>query len=328
MLPDHSGRPMIAESISKVCFSINDVIVTILREHETKFHVTTGLKKVFGEGIQVVILEEKTKSQSETVLRTLEATGLRESFLVKDSDNCFSIKVPEEEFNYVCFDSLNNHSLINPRNKSYLQLDGQGSILNIKEKVVISDTFSVGGYYFTCPELFKETYAKLSKLSFNAGKELYLSDIITAMLLDNVPFKGKQVGDYQDWGTIHDWKRYLLSKKTYFIALDGYLFERGSEHFHPTYEHVTENAAAVKAVKQLAMAGHKIVLLSIRPNHLAELTLAQLRRCDLAELSVIYDCPISRWELVTAPYHGIPFRTCEAYELHPNSEDAFDQLTQ
>ena len=56
----------------------------------------------------------------------------------------------------MCVDSLNNFDSINPRNKSYLQIDHKGIVTNIREKVVISDLFNVGGYYFTSPERFLE----------------------------------------------------------------------------------------------------------------------------------------------------------------------------
>lgn len=164
MLPDHSGRPMIAEAISLLNVSDKDLIITVLEEHERKFEVTRGLKKALGNAIQVVALKEKTRSQSETVYKTIVALNINEPFLVKDSDNCFQIDQIEESFSYVCYDSLNNHSLINPRNKSYLQLGPKEVITNIKEKQVISDTFSVGGYYFSNPEQFRDTYLKLSQV--------------------------------------------------------------------------------------------------------------------------------------------------------------------
>ncbi|MGC4016770.1 MAG: hypothetical protein QM755_19980 [Luteolibacter sp.] len=328
MLPDHAGRPMIREAVSKIPVSASDIIVVILQEHEDRFQAVRGLKLAFGPEVQVVILGERTRSQSETVMKALEATGLDEPFLVKDSDNCFRVDVPNQAENYVCYDSLNNHSLINPRNKSYLQLNAQGSILNIKEKMVISDTFSVGGYYFTDPALFRQVYDKLSGRFLGEDRELYLSDVISSMILEGVHFRGLPVSDYQDWGTVHDWKRFLLSRKTYLVSLDGYLFERGSEYFDPTFEAVRPHASAVEAVKKLRTEGHSVILLSIRSSQLTAMTKDQLAAIGFEDIPVVFDCPIARWEMVTAPYRGIPFRTSEAYELSPDASDAFDLLNQ
>jgi hypothetical protein len=326
MLPDHTGRPMIKEAISLLEVAESDIIVTALAEHERKFQIVRGLKHALGHKIQVILLEEKTKSQSETVYKTLEATDLNEPFLVKDSDNCFKITDIESNDNYVCYDSLNNHSLINPRNKSYLQMEGQGTIINIKEKMVISDTFSVGGYHFTDPAYFRKTYLKLSQLMAVDPKELYLSDVILCMLIDGALFKGNPVTAYQDWGTVQDWKRFLLSKKTYFVALDGYVFERGSEYFEPTFENSEPHAKSIENLKKLTELGHTVILLSIRPQKYAEVTNLRLSELGLGNLTVVYNCPLSKWELITPPYQGIGFRTCDSHEIDPLATDAMERL--
>lgn len=328
MLPDHAGHPMIKEAISHFDLKESDIIVTALTEHQNKFQITRGLKKSLGEGIQIVLLDEKTKSQSETVFKTLEATGISEPFLVKDSDNCFRVENIHSDENYVCYDSLNNHSLINPRNKSYLQMDGQGTIINIKEKQVISDTFSVGGYHFADPAYFKETYLKLSQLDASDNKELYLSDIILSMLVDGALFRGNPVSAYQDWGTVHDWKRFILSRKTYFVALDGYIFERGSEYFEPIFENARHHEISVSNVKSLIELGHSIIILSIRPQKYAEKTHQLLAEVGLGDLPVVYGCPLSKWEMITPTYQGIGFKTCEAHEIDPLVIDSLDRLTQ
>lgn len=328
MLPDHTGQPMIKEAISLLEVNESEIIVTALAEHETKFQIVRGLKNSLGGDIQVVLLEEKTASQSETVFKTLEATGLAEPFLVKDSDNCFKISHLKSEDNYVCYDSLNNHSMINPRNKSYLQMDGQGTIINIKEKLVISDTFSVGGYHFADPEYFKKTYLNLNELTAVDRRELYLSDVILSMLIEGALFKGNPVTAYQDWGTVQDWKRFLLSKKTYFVALDGYVFERGSEYFEPTFESAKPYETSVENLKNLRTLGHAVILMSIRPKRYAEMTDKYLEELGLGDLTVVYDCPLSKWEMITPPYQGIGFRTCDSHEIDPLAADAMDRLIQ
>jgi len=328
MLPNHSGRPMIAEAISLLDVMPSNVIVTALAEHETKFQIVRGLKQALGDEVTVILLPEKTRSQSETVARTLEYTKLNEPFLVKDSDNCFRIETMESDCNYVCYDSLNNHSLINPRNKSYLQLDSQKTLINIKEKQVISDTFSVGGYYFSNAGQFLETYSTLSSLTSVEKGELYLSDIILAMLLKGIPFKGNPVTAYQDWGTVHDWKTFLLSKKTFFVALDGYLFERGSEFFEPTFETAEAYGDSLNNILRLIEQGHTVIFLSTRPSKYAEVTHRRLAELGLGSLTVLYDCPLSKWDLITAPHRGLDFRTCDSHELDPLAHPSLDRLLQ
>lgn len=317
---------MLTLAVDGLKFARDDLIVAILREHEEKYAATSGLDAAFGAPIRCVVIDEPTKSQPETVARTLEALQLEEPFVIKDSDNTFVLDELACETNFVCVDSLNNHDAINPRNKSYVQVDHRGIVTNIREKVVISDLFSVGGYGFLHPEQYLEYYGRLTKKTAEWQRELYTSDIIGAMLLDGLPFRTRQVSGYQDWGTVHEWRRALLSRRTYFVSLDGFVFERGSVYFKPGFSDVKPHPCAVDAVKELRARGHSVVFLSIRPPALAELTERQLAAVGLPIGHVVYGCPIAAWTLVAAPHPTLPFVTCDAFEQSPNERNLAEKL--
>ena len=326
MLPAHDGRPMICAATAELQCSVDDLIVTILREHEERFHVTDGLAMAFGRPVRMCVLDEQTRSQSETVARTLRRLALNEPFLVKDSDNAFRLDDVEQSHNYVCVDSLNNYDAINPRNKSYLQVDHKGQVTNIREKVVISDLFNVGGYYFTSTERFLEFYDRLSSSAAQWNREIYLSDVIGAMILEGVPFRARPISGYHDWGTVREWRRNLLGRKAYFVLLDGLVFERGSPYFRPRFEDVRPNPGAVEALQTLARDGHRITYLSIRGAALEDLTRRQLASAGLPEGQIVFDCPIAKWLLVTAPHATLPFRTVDSLELSPDDPNLAESL--
>jgi hypothetical protein len=318
MLPDADGRPMICAAVGGLKFNPDDLIVTLLREHEERFNVTEGLKNAFGRPIFTCILEQQTRSQSDTVAQTIRALSLDEPFFVKDSDNSYEVDEIERTDNYVCVDSLNNYDSINPRNKSYLQVSQNGLVTNIREKEVISDTFNVGGYFFTNPTQFLEYFDRLSANTAEWNREIYLSDVIGSMILDGIPFRSRPVGGYRDWGTIREWRRALAPQRTYFVQLDGFLFERGNRYFNPRFNDVRPQATAVAAVRILSAQGRKIVYLSIRPAETAELTARQLREADLPPGPIVFDCSVSQWQLVTAPQETLPFKSGGAIELAPD----------
>ena len=326
MLPAHDGRPMIALAVSGLAARREDLIVTILREHEERFQVSKGLATAFGAPLAVAILDEPTRSQAETVARTLETTRLAEPFLVKDSDNVFTLDPLAADTNYVCVDSLNHFDAINPRNKSYLQVDHKDVVTNIREKVVISDLFSVGGYAFLSPEQFLEYYRRLTANAAEWNRELYISDVIGAMLLDGIPFRARRIAGYQDWGTVVEWRRALLARRAYFALIDGFLFERGSQHFAPRFADVRPNQNAVEAVQGLAKAGHTIIYLSIRPDDLADTTKQQLESAGLPAGQVVYGCPTAAFTLVTAAHPTLPFETSHALELSPDDPNLASKL--
>ena len=326
MLPSHDGRPMVSLAVSGVDFDLADLVVVVLREHDERFQVVAGLKSAVGAEVNVVVLEKPTASQPDTVAQTLRALDLDEPFLVKDSDNVFTLPEPEQNYNYLCVESLNHFEAINPKNKSYVQIDHNGVVTNIREKVVISDLFSVGGYYFTSPKAFLEYFDRLAGDAGRLKSEIYVSDVIGAMILDGAPFRAREITGYQDWGTVHEWRRSLLARTAYFLLVDGFLFERGSEYFRPRFADVQPNPEAIETALSLHRLGHTLIYLSIRPASLAELTRKQLEDAGLPPGQVVHHCPIGSWVLVTAPHPTLPFLTSHALEVRPDDQNVCEKV--
>jgi len=324
-LPAHDGRPMICLAVSGLDLALDDLVVTILREHEEKFNISRGLEEAFGRPIKLAILDQPTKSQSETVARTLEVLELDEPFLVKDSDGFFKLDSLAEEENYVCVDSLNNFDSINPRNKSYLQIDHKGTVTNIREKVVISDLFNVGGYFFNSPDRFLEYYRRLSN-DANWNREIYISDVIGAMILEGIPFHARRTSGYQDWGTVKEWRKALLAQKAFFVLLDGFVFERGSQFFSPRFNEVKPHPNAVESVQSIVGEGHKVTYLSIRPQSCEALTREQMENAGLPAGPIVWNCPIAKWVMITSPHPTLPLLTSQAIEIHPDEPNLLETI--
>lgn len=326
MLPDHDGVPMVVRAVEGFDIPRDDIIITILREHEERFDARAGIERAFGRKIETVVLDQQTRSQSETVAVTLRQTGLNESFLVKDSDNSFSLDAPDAPYNYVSVASLNDFDHINPRNKSYCQVDQEDIILSIREKRVISDLFSVGGYYFTDPKAFLDTFDELSNAPTVEIGELYISEIIANLALRGTIFKVRRVKGYQDWGTVHEWRRTLEDRKLYFVSVDGFLFERGSAHFSPSFQDAKPHEHAAKAVRQLADAGHALIYLSIRPRGLETMTREAIGKLGLPPGHLLMECGVAQWNLVTSPDATLPFTTSRAMELAADDPNLIEKL--
>lgn len=325
-LPDHEGVPMIVRAVQELNFAPEDVVVTVLGIHEEQFSVSKGLAEAFGHPVRTVILEEQTKSQSETVVETLRRAKITEPFLVKDSDNSFKIDGIQASTNYVTVASLNDFDMINPRNKSYVNVDHEGFITSIREKRVISDQFSVGGYYFRSPEAFIRAYEKLCDSNEFAASEIYISEVISYLMLNGEQFKTKLARNYQDWGTVHEWRRKLESRKLFFVSIDGFLFERGSAIFSPRFDEVKPNLEAIASTQELAKNGHQLIYLSIRPQEMEAMTRAALDSNGLPEARLIMECDLAQWTLVTSPHASLPYVTSRARELSPDDQNILEKL--
>ena len=326
MLPDHDGVPMVVRAVEGISHNREDFVFTILREHDEMFHAKEGLARAFGGKVKTVVLDKPTKSQSETVFRTIIACGLDGPILVKDSDNFFELDSIAEDVNYISVSSLNDFDLINARNKSYILSNQEGEVLSIREKHVISDLFSVGGYYFTSAQTFCETFERLNKNELLGKNELYISEIISKMILDGEQFRIKRASRYQDWGTVAEWRNKLSARRTVFASLDGFVLERGSAHFSPMFSEVKPHMQAVDALRKLAESKQKIVYLSIRAEKYRELTEQQMVEFGLPEGRVVFDCGIAPWSLFTAAHPSMPFSTANALELAPEDSNLLEKI--
>lgn len=324
-LPDASGVPMIARACELLDLTEARLAVVVLQEHEELLRASAGILKALGGETEVVVLDRETKSQSETVVRALDQLSYSGAVYIKDSDNRFRLDGLNSDTNYVSVDTLNAHSRINPRNKSYVRIDDQDRILAIREKEVTSDLFSVGGYFFNDSNELVDAFEALASANIGRG-EVYLSDVIERLILGGSEFRVRRVTDYEDWGTIHEWREHRMASRLILVQLDGLLFEKGSEYFAPTYHDVTPNERAVSAVVEAQQAGATVVALSVRPEGLRELTEQQLDRAGLGNLKVVYGLPDVRWQLLGAASSAVGLRHVDSVAVDPNSESLAEMI--
>lgn len=315
------GDLMVKKAIDGLNVKPKDVIITILREHEEKYKIISGLKENIGSDLEIVVLDKQTKNQPETVHVTLKKTGLKESFLVKDSDNMFSLPHISENFSYVCYSDLQDHEDVNPRNYSYIRLNDQNIIVDIVEKRVISRFFSVGGYFFKDPKDFESSFEKLSKK--NMKSELYISHIIQNLIVNGGEvFFGKKIEEYVDWGRFDQWSRYTQKFKTYFIDLDGVLFKSAAQYFSPRWEDTEPIKNNLEAVKRLSENEHvQLFFITSRPESYRKLTETQLKKLGLKYTGLMMGCLHAKRIIVNDFSNTTGYPTCESICVLRDSED-------
>lgn len=197
--PDSDGILLCVKSVLGLRDSKFDTVYfTILRKHAEAFDIDTLLQLQFRrlgiKNAQIVILEEPTKSQAETIARTIEQENIEGAIFIKDADGYFTAEILPE--NGVAVYPLESLELVDPRNKSYVAVDDMYYITNIIEKRVVSHYFNAGGYCFEDARDFLRVYHDLKD-----EPHLYLSHIIYSLLLEKQIFRPIQVKDYRDWGT-------------------------------------------------------------------------------------------------------------------------------
>lgn len=174
----------------------NEIYFTILKKHDELYSLADLFKLQFKRlhlnNAKVVLLEEPTSSQPETIYRTIEKEHIEGGIFIKDADCSFSCDI--EPSNGIAIYPLENLEWVNPQHKSYVSVDDMYYITNIIEKRIIDHYFCAGGYSF---DDTKEYCKYFEELKMNHG--LYLSHIVYAMLLNKKVFRPIIVKNYVDF---------------------------------------------------------------------------------------------------------------------------------
>lgn len=228
MLTHPDGKLMIEKSLEGMNLDVVErIIITIVKPHDEKYEASLILSQVFEHNpkVEICILEDFTSSASETIYLTLNKMKVTGPFIIKDSDNCVKFQIPKILKNSVVGYDLSLHKDIsNIPGKSFLIVNEQNIIQDIIEKQIVSKFICLGVYIFKDTEEFVNSYEALKQKEVTG--EMYISHVISYMLTkENTIFTAIMADDYEDWGTLEEWKQTQKRYRTYFIDVDGVILK-------------------------------------------------------------------------------------------------------
>lgn len=188
----HCIRALKSLDLSK----FDHIYITILRHLDQQYALSERLQlQLHINGItnaEIVVLDEPTRSQPETIYRTIQQKHIRGSIFIKDVDCSFTGE--DTAGNAITIYPLEQLDWVNPKNKSYVSVDDMYYITNIIEKRIVSHYFTAGGYSFSSAATYCRYYERLQN-----QQGLYLSHIIYAMLLEGHTFRPVLIKEYEDF---------------------------------------------------------------------------------------------------------------------------------
>lgn len=320
-----NGGLMITESIKGLDLSFFDnVYLVCLKEHEKKYKFKKGVEKEFSKlqikNFKIVFLNKPTESQPETIARAIQKEKIKGFFCTKDCDNFFETEVIED--NFLSVSNLNNHALLNPCNKSYVDVDENGIVKNIIEKQVISSDFCTGCYGFRDASKFLTSYNKIKKY-----KNLYVSHVIFNMILHNENFLITKSENFLDWGTLEDWNLFKSKYKCILTDLDGTLVENSAEHFPPYWGESVGIKKNIKKINELFDSGKcQIIITTSRKKEYEKETLEQLEREGIKFHRIIFDLHHCKRYIINDYASSNVYPSCEAINIKRNDSNLEDLL--
>lgn len=284
------GKPMIFWVLDNLTLSENDALVIVYNPNY--MGIGNFMREVVGikyTKCKFVELPGPTRGAAETVLFGLKALGEEEKgkpVLLADGDTFYTCDIVSKfrevasTHNAVfCFHDVQPKPIY-----SYITLDGADDILEVKEKVKISDWANSGCYCFrTGSQLAAECEALIEANTKQASQdgigEFYTSGVIAAMLEKKEPFRAIKldVGDIHVLGTpaqVTDFcEQWPLQPRTRFVVdLEGVLIAGING------EPVPRN---VETCRRLKEQGHVIIVHSTRYAGTEWQTGQLLRRHDI-----------------------------------------------
>lgn len=268
MLTHPDGDLMIQKALSGLNLEeFGRIIISIVKPHCDKYEADIILSQVFknNKKIELCILDDFTKSASETVYLTLEKMNVEGAFVVKDSDNMVKISYGKNIKNSVVGYDLHDHpNISNIPGKSFLITNEQNIIQDIIEKKVVSNIICLGVYAFADANIFKAAYLEL--LEKNINGEMFISHVISYVLAKGKEFfECKMAENYEDWGTLIEWQEVQKNHRTYFVDVDGVILKNtgkyGVKNWDNNKEFLMEN---VKSLLELQHKGGQIIITTSR----------------------------------------------------------------
>jgi HAD superfamily hydrolase (TIGR01509 family) len=177
----------------------------------------------------ILNIHKETQGASETILEALQLLQLAsEGILCIDGDNFYTtdivrkISLCKERNQIVVFEDRSNTAVY-----SYVKMNSDQKIFEIREKEKISQFANTGAYYFSdASEFIQNATEVLNRKLFLKG-EPYISAVIHNMLQKQKEFYAVQISpsSYISLGTPEQVKRYKENSFAFLFDLDGTLVE-------------------------------------------------------------------------------------------------------
>ncbi len=248
-----NSEPLIKKIINNLKNNFNEIYVVCNNE------TSKQLKSIFSDEIKIIELISPTKGAAETILKACDFLPDNEQIACIDCDTIFSDFSIKKAINKKGSFILTFYDDDKTGLYSYVTVDDNNTVTDIKEKVAISNIANAGFYVFENKKLIEISCNTL----LNLDSELYVSMAIKELIKNNHKFEIIDItNEFDCCGTPQQLKNYSKNnklKKEYVICfdIDGTLI-------YDLYTNPTKIDKNVKYCNQAFKEGHKIILHTAR----------------------------------------------------------------
>ena len=188
------GKPIIFWLLDSLKINDNTIIYIPYNQELYKYRFEEQLKKRYPKfNFKFMILKENTRGAAETIYIALNDLNHDDSILCLDGDNFYTtdvINLWNNKNSVVVFDDTSSEN-----SYSYVKLNNDLFISEIKEKEKISNLACTGAYGFSSWKTLNEYCKKIIDNNIRQKNEFYTSTVIQEMLKDDIKFSINLIDD-------------------------------------------------------------------------------------------------------------------------------------
>ena len=193
---------------------ITNLVIVTLAEHALKHDILKGVPHVLLSKTKIVTIPEVTEGQLCTVLAAKEYIYNDSSLLIVSSDTIVKSNIESEIKNMpdYCRGLISVADMPGER-WSFARTDNEGKVIEVAEKIKISNHASTGLYFFSSGKEFCDYGDKIINQKEKTKGEYYVIPVYTKYIENNAWIGLSQANEMYDLGTPESLKEYLISHK-------------------------------------------------------------------------------------------------------------------
>jgi len=203
-LIDVKGKPMIQLVVENINIDAEHIYI-VRKEHYEKYNLRQ-LLNLITPNCKIVQVDKVTEGAACTTLLAKEYINNNEPLLIANSDQF--VEWDSNEFMYSMIgDQIDGGILTFPNTHpkwSYVKLDSNGYVIDLKEKEVISNIATVGIYYWKHGSEYVKYAEQMISKNIRVNNEFYVAPVYNEAILDNKRIKVFNVDKMWGLGTPED----------------------------------------------------------------------------------------------------------------------------
>jgi len=179
-----AGHAMVKWAISSLPLESEDkLIFLVLKEHIETQNIDKTLRDIFGESINIIVVDKVTEGAACTALLAKEYINNDEPLIITDSDHYIDGKTHFEEIKrYKDVDGMIPVFYGNNNKWSFSKTDEEGYVVEVAEKVQISRDANIGAYYFKKGRDFVWAAEEMIEEDDRTNNEFYVAPVYNYMI--------------------------------------------------------------------------------------------------------------------------------------------------